>query len=959
MVKTLSLFLLFALMALHTPSKAMADYTLESSNIPIIDKMTSSYIGKTLSLRDLDKIVREISQDGLFQVVYIEKLTGNRVIIRAQQSNKLSSVEIEGQSSFSREEILKKMGITIGQIISELEVMQAIEKLENEYKNLGFYNFSITHQKEFTDQGMKLQLSINESDYCIIEDIRFRSKNPRLDQLLEREVSSYIGSNYKKNTSNNIEKRINRVFLRHRFLTSRLTNTAAVFNQDKTKVRITFNIANPTQFEFIFHGNKHFSHFDLVRETHVGNKFLYLTDSSSEINEKIIQLYQDQGFPNVQVVFEEQYFSESQKKIFLFKINEGMRVRNGKVRITGKISKESSYYVKLFKEMLKEQTNSIYYVQRDTELAAENLITFLRREGHLQAEITGYNVDITDKGLANLSIQIDEGILTYVRQVLFRGAKSFSNIELQEQVEIEPNQPLKIDLVEQSFDKLTRFYKEKAFLEFEIQNPNSTVIQYNPGQPYADIVYQINEGDKIRVRDIKISGLKKTKEHVIMRELDFKKGDYLNLSKVTNSTQRLDRSGLFAKTEIRALERKPDEKDSVILIEADERKPGLFSSGIGLLNEGRLTYRGYLGVMYNNLGGKGRAISSRVDLRYQKDVNYLENRLALAYYEPYVFEDRVRGRVSLVREQQLFGFVQNDSDILSTNELRFSLEKEFSQKTRFTYNVWGLSNQETFNVRDRRPRRNFNVGMTGPILEFDHRNDQFLPTSGSYTRFELEFSNPNIGSTLRDPNVQINMDGSTRFADTSEINYYRATFSTTHYTPLTKNRRWVWVNSLRGGYLQNMSDRDGSGVPRVRSFILGGRTLRGFSIGTTETVPGQREMCLKQGIIGQDQQTRDCAFDEIIVRDDSAFFLVKSELRFPIVGNVGGILFYDGGAVYFGEFSLEDPYRDSVGAGIKYDTPVGAFVLQVGYKLDRKLGGLDSFYDRESDFAIQLAIGNF
>jgi len=146
----------------------------------------------------------------------------------------------------------------------------------------------------------------------------------------------------------------------------------------------------------------------------------------------------------------------------------------------------------------------------------------------------------------------------------------------------------------------------------------------------------------------------------------------------------------------------------------------------------------------------------------------------------------------------------------------------------------------------------------------------------------------------------------------------------------------------------------------VRSFFLGGSsTIRGFSIGTTETVPGKRELCLRQRVISPTQSTSECDFDEIFVRDDSAFFLVKSELRFPLAGNLGGILFYDGGAVYLGEFSLEDPYRDSIGAGIKYDTPVGSFVLQMGYKLDRKMGGIDTVYDRESDFAIHLAIGNF
>lgn len=937
-----------------------AQYYLEKSNIPSIDKMTKNYMGQSLSLRDLDRIVKEISQDGLFQVVYIDKVQDNRVQIKAEQSTTIVKINIAGNVSIRKEEILSKMGIQPGQILSRVEIQQALTHLEQSYRNRGYYNLKVNSTEEKNDEGLILNIEILEQDYCLIENIRIQSKNEKLDTLLQKELHSYLKSNYQKNTSSRIEKKINDLFLKNRYLTAKVSHTTSVFNQDKTRVRLNFSIDSAIQYEFLFHGNHFFSHYDIVRETEVGTNFLYLSDSSSEIIENLNELYRDNGFAKVSVAFSEQYFAKEKKKVFLFEINEGPRISVGKINVSGKISKSPRYYQNLFKILLAEQENTIYFVQKDVENAAQNLVTQLRREGHLQAELTALNVEFNEENRAEINLQIDEGILTYVRQILFRGAKSFSNIQLQEQVEIEPNQPLRIDQVEKSFDKLTSFYKERSYLDFQIQNPDSTVIQYKPGQPYADIVYQIDEGDKVKVKDIQVTGLKKTKEYIVLRELDFKEGDYLYMSRVNNSVRRLERSGLFARVDIRTIERTKGQEETSIVIETDERKPGLFSSGIGLLSEGRLTYRGYLGVLYNNIGGKGRAISGRVDLRYQDDVNYLENRLALAYYEPYIFEDRVRGRLSLIREQQLFDFRAGNSDILSTNELRFSLEKEYSKQFRFTYNVLSFSNQETFNVRDLETRRSFNVGMTGPIFELDKRNDQFLPTDGSYSRFELEFSNPVLGSTNRETRTEVAFDGQDRFSDTSEINFYRASFSTTHYMPLTDNRRWVWVNSIRGGYLKNMSDRDGSGVPRVRSFFLGGSsTIRGFSIGTTETVPGKRELCLRQKVIGPTQSTSDCDFDEIFVRDDSAFFLVKSEIRFPISGNLGGILFYDGGAVYMGEFSLEDPYRDSFGTGLKYDTPVGSFVLQIGYKLDRKTGGINSVYDRESDFAIHLAIGNF
>ena len=392
---------------------------------------------------------------------------------------------------------------------------------------------------------------------------------------------------------------------------------------------------------------------------------------------------------------------------------------------------------------------------------------------------------------------------------------------------------------------------------------------------------------------------------------------------------------------------------------------------MGLLNEGFLTFRGYLGVLYNNLGGKARAVSSRADLKFRQNVEYLENRLTLSYYEPYISRDRLRGRFSLVREQELFDFGTEDknSTILSTNEFRFSTDKEISRHFRFSYNVWRFSNQETFEINndgsvaaDGGSNKILNIGSTGPVIELDYRNHQFLPNKGSYTRFEVEYSDPILGSSKDNPG-QTGVDANGRRIDeNNEIQFIKFNFSTSLYTPISKDKRWVWANSIGGGYLSNLSSRADSGVPAVRAFFLGGSTtLRGFnSLASNETVPGKRELCVNQGLIPDPTDPNaDCDLADIFIRKDSFFYLIKSELRFPISGNFGGMIFYDGGGVVIGDFPLQDPYRDSIGMGLRFDTPVGAFKLEFGYKLDRKTRALNPIYDDESEIAIHLAVGTF
>jgi len=63
------------------------------------------------------------------------------------------------------------------------------------------------------------------------------------------------------------------------------------------------------------------------------------------------------------------------------------------------------------------------------------------------------------------------------------------------------------------------------------------------------------------------------------------------------------------------------------------------------------------------------------------------------------------------------------------------------------------------------------------------------------------------------------------------------------------------------------------------------------------------------------------------------------ELRFPIVGDLGGAVFVDFGNVFRPAltYQLAD-LRYAVGPGIRYNTPIGPVRLDVGFLVDRRSG---------------------
>ncbi|PYX61472.1 MAG: hypothetical protein DMG73_03520, partial [Acidobacteria bacterium] len=144
--------------------------------------------------------------------------------------------------------------------------------------------------------------------------------------------------------------------------------------------------------------------------------------------------------------------------------------------------------------------------------------------------------------------------------------------------------------------------------------------------------------------------------------------------------------------------------------------------------------------------------------------------------------------------------------------------------------------------------------------------------------------------------------------------------------------RIVWANSLRLGFAKAFGS---SNIPTSERFFAGGgNTLRGFPInaaGPQRIVP----------FCGNPNDTSTCANITVPIGGNQLFIL-NSELRFPlpIIKNLGAVVFYDGGNVY-NRISIArfiNDYTNTVGVGLRYDTPVGPVRFDIGHNLNPVTG---------------------
>jgi outer membrane translocation and assembly module TamA len=140
-------------------------------------------------------------------------------------------------------------------------------------------------------------------------------------------------------------------------------------------------------------------------------------------------------------------------------------------------------------------------------------------------------------------------------------------------------------------------------------------------------------------------------------------------------------------------------------------------------------------------------------------------------------------------------------------------------------------------------------------------------------------------------------------------NYLNASVEGRYYVNM---RRFVWANRINVGAFDPADDLDAN-VPFHKRFFLGGASSnRGW--GRFEVSPLTESGRPIGGLSMLDGST---------------------EVRFPIAGNFGGVMFFDFGNVWNEgwHFDVND-LRHAVGPGLRYQTPIGPARIDFGYQLN-------------------------
>ena len=391
---------------------------------------------------------------------------------------------------------------------------------------------------------------------------------------------------------------------------------------------------------------------------------------------------------------------------------------------------------------------------------------------------------------------------------------------------------------------------------------------------FVDLTFEIEEGKKIFINRINISGNLKTVDKVIRRELELVDGDPFNSVKLRQSERNVNNTALFEGVEIK-LEESSDANKANVEVEVKEKATGQFSVGGGFSSlDGAI---GNVSIKESNLFGEAKEISLALGISTRRQ------EIDLSYTNPYFLDKDVAAGIDLFNvrrnnkrysgyKHNILGFrLRSGYEII--NDVR-----HFSSYTLKRDKIHDISNSTSRYIQGQEGKRV--TSIIGQAVQYSSLNDRINPTEGTRVRLDLDYYGL-IGD-------------SEHFQSELKIaNFFRIADGV------------VLGNFIEGGYILPIKD-----VKINDRFFINGDRLRGFK---------------NLGVGPRDSSTTDALGGEI-------YYLSRNELTFPLglpddLG-VSGLIFGDIGSLFSlsesgSDILDENKPRASAGIGISWLSPFG------------------------------------
>jgi outer membrane protein insertion porin family len=679
------------------------------------------------------------------------------------------------------------------------------------------------------------------------------------------------------------------------FATGLFSDVAISRDGDRLVVRV---VENPIINRVAFEGNRQLDNETLEAEVQARPRTVYTRAKVQSDVTRILTLYRRSG--RFAATVEPKIIELPQNRVdVVFEIQEGDITAVEKIRFVGNEHFTDSELRTVVRT--KETAWWRFFSTDDTydpdrlALDRELLRRFYLSNGYVDFRVTSAVAELSpDRKGFYIVYSLDEGERYKVGKLEITSTlRGLDTAGLEGALAIDAGDWYDADAIEKSVNQISDAVGTLGYAFVEVR-PR---LQRNKEARTVDVTFEVNEGPRVFVERIDISGNVRTMDRVIRREFRFVEGDAFDAAKLRRSRQRIQDLDFFEKVNVEQVPGSAPDR-AVVKVQVEEKSTGSlsigagFSTGTGILGDISIRERNFL--------GRGQDVLLTLLLGARR------RQAELSFTEPYFLNREVAAGFDAF-------YVETDRQSESSFDVRtyggnvrigYPWSEHLTQAWKYT-----LKQSQIFNVPSdasvyvQEAEGSEVYSEISHILTYDRRSSKIDPRSGYLGRLVTDVAG--LGGTVA---------------------YVRNRGQAEYYYPVTDSVVLSMIG--QGGAINGL----GEDVRLLDRFFIGGNEVRGFSI---------------DGIGPRDETSKDALGGQYFY---SGSLQVSFPLGLPEELQIRGRVFNDVGSAWKLEedevpsspIADSSAIRASAGVGITWVSPFGPLGVDIGYAYKK-----ESFDDTE------------
>ena len=617
---------------------------------------------------------------------------------------------------------------------------------------------------------------------------------------------------------------------------------------------------------------------------------LYDEKKLEAAKKRIIEAISQDGKIDSVVEIEKEYLENGSIKV-TFVANEGEEIIIEKLRYSGVAGIDSD----LFDDVIANKEHEFmgwFWGRNDGEMSLGDLEydplrirDLYMQYGYLDAKVNPPFVRVNfDHYTADMSYQIEEGEVYSISSISIHQVKHVIDDEkIREVISLEKGEPFNIKTFRNDAQKIKTLIADLSYAFAQVV-PD---LKKDKKNHTVEVVFKVIPGDKVRIRNVLISGNTRTLDRIIRRELYLGPGDMYSLTDLKDSRSALGRLGYFDGNTIE--EKRIDNHTMDLIVKVKEAPTGNILVGGGYGSYGGLMVS--LSVDDRNIWGSGINVGVKGE-KSEKTQNYSFN-----ISNPRLNDSDFSGNFSIYKSMYEYNdySVNTDGVSIGTGH-RFSRHISGYLGYGYSSNSYDLHDDLDVNTSNQYYFENYGKSSISMSINFDNTDDYYLPREG-FT----------VGQTFEKSGLGADAD----------FFKLRTTFG--KYTGLEE---YVGFDVIFRYKARFYFVADTGYLPIAERFYMGGLgSVRGYESYSLSPKIDDPNSSAGYRLVGGKQT-----------------FSNNVELSFPLVpkAKMRLVTYFDWG--FIGDDSLSEISRGGYGAGIEWFSPVGPIQLMFSRPLNEQPG---------------------